>query len=168
MSYSSYGTRILAYLLDALFVWVPTFISAVLGLCFVWSIDLWPVAAFFFVVAAIWFIGAPIYNSVIRQGQTGQTIGKKKMSIKLVSLKTGAPIGVGFAIIRWLSWPVFNAFTFGLFSLVDMFFPLFDKKCQRVVDKMLTSVVIISGSSATVTSTPGSATLPPPSNDPYS
>ena len=101
-------------------------------------------------------------------GETGQTIGKKKMSIKLVSLKTGAPIGIGFAIIRWLSWPVFNAFTFGLFSLVDMFFPLFDKKNQRVVDKMLTSVVIISGSSVTATSTPGSATLPPPNNDPYS
>jgi hypothetical protein len=62
---------------------------------------------------------------------------------------------------------VFNAFTFGLFSLVDMFFPLFDKKNQRVVDKMLTSVVIISGSAATVTSTSGSATLPPPNNDPY-
>jgi uncharacterized RDD family membrane protein YckC len=47
-------------------------------------------------------IGFGIYNLVVTQGNTGQSIGKKMQAIKVVSEETGQPLGVGGAFIRWL------------------------------------------------------------------
>ena len=47
-------------------------------------------------------IGFSIYNQVVTQGNTGQTIGKKMQGIKVVGEATGAPLGVGGAFVRWL------------------------------------------------------------------
>lgn len=43
-----------------------------------------------------------IYNLVVTQGNTGQSIGKKMQGIKVVGEADGQPLGVGNAFIRWL------------------------------------------------------------------
>lgn len=47
-------------------------------------------------------LGFGIYNLVVTQGNTGQSIGKKMQGIKVVGEETGQPLGVGGAFIRWL------------------------------------------------------------------
>ena len=47
-------------------------------------------------------LGFSIYNMIVTQGKTGQTIGKKMQGIRVVSQETGQPIGVGMAFVRYL------------------------------------------------------------------
>ena len=54
------------------------------------------------VVGYLGAIGFSIYNLVVTQGNTGQTIGKKMQGIKTVGEETGQPLGVGGAFIRYL------------------------------------------------------------------
>lgn len=56
----------------------------------------------FLIAGYLGAIGFSIYNQVVTQGNTGQTIGKKMQGIKVVGEATGAPLGVGGAFIRWL------------------------------------------------------------------
>lgn len=54
------------------------------------------------IVGYLGAIGFSIYNMIFIQGNTGQTIGKKMQSIKVVGEGTGQPLGVGGAFIRYL------------------------------------------------------------------
>ena len=54
------------------------------------------------IVGYLGAIGFSIYNMVVTQGNTGQTVGKKMQGIKVVGEGTGAPLGVGGALIRYL------------------------------------------------------------------
>lgn len=54
------------------------------------------------IVGYLGVIGFGIYNLVFTQGTTGQSIGKKMQSIKVVGEGTGQPLGVGGAFIRYL------------------------------------------------------------------
>ncbi len=47
-------------------------------------------------------LGFSIYNMIVNQGKTGQTIGKKMQGIRVVGQETGQPIGVGMAFVRYL------------------------------------------------------------------
>jgi uncharacterized RDD family membrane protein YckC len=75
---------------------------------------------------------------------------------------------VGLAVIRVLAGWLFNSITGGLFLIVDLLFPAFDKRRQRVIDKMLNTVVIDATSpAATPASSSAAASLPPPPSDPF-
>ena len=77
-----------------------------------------------------------IFNRWITAGRTGQSWGKRKMKIMLISEQTGAPIG-----------PL-NAFLRDLVHRLDGFFylgylwPLWDEKRQTFADKIMTTVVV--------------------------
>lgn len=56
-------------------------------------------------VAVVGYLGGfafGIYNLVVTQGNTGQSIGKKMQGIKVVGEATGQPLGVGMAFVRYL------------------------------------------------------------------
>ena len=90
------------------------------------------------------------------------------MSVKLIRVDTGLPIGVGLAIVRVLAGWFFSAITGGIFSIVDLVFPAFDKRRQRVIDKMLNTIVIDVSEVSLASSSPVHvATLPPPPSDPF-
>jgi uncharacterized RDD family membrane protein YckC len=112
------------------------------------------------VLSALWIPAMIIYNAIIRQGKSGQTIGKSKMRIRLIKEDSGAPIGVGYAFLRGLTAYALNSITGGIFLIVDLLFPAFDSKKQRVIDKMLQTVVI-SEDQIVSTSVSGEP-LPPP------
>jgi len=137
-SFASWGQRLGAYLLDSL-IGIGLFLVAGLvgglfaGLISAASGD---VAAVSLIIPYAAGIGFQIWN-LVRQGQTGQTVGKGVMNIRLVRLDNGAPVGA------WLS--IGRSFVHVLDALpcyLGFFWPLWDAKRQTFADKILQTVVI--------------------------
>ena len=64
-----------------------------------------------------------IWNWGYRQGTTGQSIGKSVMKFKVISEKTGQPIGFGLSIVRQLAHVVDGSICY-----IGFLFPLWDAK----------------------------------------
>jgi uncharacterized RDD family membrane protein YckC len=77
-----------------------------------------------------------IWNYFIRQGRTGRTIGKGVVDIKLISERTGQPIGAGAAFVRQICHILDGIFYIGYL------WPLWDAKRQTFADKIMSTVVI--------------------------
>ncbi|MFN0028318.1 MAG: RDD family protein [Acidimicrobiales bacterium] len=99
------------------------------------------IALLTFIVTYGGVIGFSIWNQWIRQGKTGQTIGKSKVGLKLVNDETGQPPGIGGAIVRYLVASVLSSVTCGIFGVVDVLSPLWDPRNQRLTDKWLKLMV---------------------------
>ena len=141
-NYASYGKRFMAALIDFCLTWVAATILFTLSFAFLFSDAIRPLAIVLMAISVLWIPAMIIYNAIIRQGKSGQTIGKSKMRIRLIREDSGAPIGVGYAFLRGLAAYSINSITGGIFFLVDILFPAFDSKKQRVIDKMLQTIVI--------------------------
>ena len=141
-SYASYGRRAGAFIIDSLLVWIPPFMIGGLGIAFLFSDMARPVGIVLIVVAIFWIPVTVIWNYVIKQGKSGQTFGKARVGIKLVKEETGQPIGGGYSFLRWFLAQLLGSITAGIFTIIDLIFPAFDNKKQRVLDKMLGTVVI--------------------------
>lgn len=76
------------------------------------------------------------YNRCIRMGVTGQSWGKLVTGTRLVSARTGEPLGVGNVIIREMCHSV------DFVLVIGSLFPLFDAKRQSLGDKIAGSVVV--------------------------
>jgi len=168
----NYGKRAIAYIIDFLLAVVPPALASILGIVLLFTGALTVVGIVILVLCAIYVIVFPIFN-LIRQGTKGATFGKSQQNIALVKDETGAPIGILFAFLRSIIFWIFNSITAGIFLIVDLLFPAFNKKRQRIIDKILSTVVVenvgATGLSAP-TETPGPlgtfredpASLPPP------
>lgn len=82
-------------------------------------------------------LGYLLWNYGYRQGTTGSSIGKSIMKFKVVSEKTGQPIGFGLSIVRQLAHIVD-----GVICYIGYLFPLWDKKRQTLADKIMTTVCL--------------------------
>lgn len=78
-----------------------------------------------------------LWNYGYRQGTTGSSIGKSVMKFKVVSEKTGLPIGFGLSIVRQLAH-FLDAVTF----CIGFLFPLWDSKRQTLADKIMSTVCL--------------------------
>lgn len=78
-----------------------------------------------------------LWNSGYRQGTTGQSLGKQVMGTKLVSARTGAPIGFNPAFVRQIAH-VIDALPFYL----GYFRPLWDARRQTFADPVCDTVVV--------------------------
>ncbi len=78
-----------------------------------------------------------VWNVCIKQGNTGYTIGKGILGIKLVKAETGQPIGAGMAFVRHLAH-VLDAIP----CYVGYFWPLWDAQRQTFADKVIGTYVI--------------------------
>lgn len=88
---ADFGRRLVAWLIDAVIVGVPTFIlMAILPLMLVWLVAL---------------AGGVAYQ-VYFWTSTGQTIGKKAMGLKVVNAETGALLDTGGAVMRYVGYMV--------------------------------------------------------------
>ena len=90
--------------------------------------------AMFFLGAVLSF-GIWLWNRVLQQGRTGQSVGKSVMKIVLVSSSTGEPPGAGTAFVREVVHIVDEIFYLGYL------WPLWDPKRQTFADKILGTVV---------------------------
>jgi uncharacterized RDD family membrane protein YckC len=144
---ANYGKRAFAYIIDfccvigiglafgmvGLFLLIPSF-SRTLGII---VLILSPIAMFLF----------EIWNKIIRQGSTGQTIGKKSQNIRIINSDTNAIPGIGSIFLREFLFYIFNALTGGIFLIVDYLFPVWEPNGKRIMDKMLKTQVVDSGQS---------------------
>lgn len=143
-----YGRRVLAWFIDTM---CTSFVSAIaVGIGFGLAVpeSVRPLGIGVLVVSPAVIVGFILWNSVFRQGRTGQSIGKKLMGTKLVSIETGNPLGAGSTFVRGLVAWALNTVSGGLFAIVDYLFPAFDKDGQRVVDKMLKTQVTVAGATS--------------------
>jgi uncharacterized RDD family membrane protein YckC len=78
-----------------------------------------------------------IWNTCIKQGRTGYSIGKGVLGIKLIKLDTGQPIGAGMSFVRQIAHILDS-----LPCYIGYLWPLWDAKRQTFADKVTGTVVI--------------------------
>lgn len=89
-----------------------------------------------FLGVALW-LGVVIWNQFIRQGRTGWSVGKQVVGIRLLSARTGQPIGAGMAFVRQLAHILDT-----LVCYLGWLWPLWDRKRQTLGDKVMSTVVV--------------------------
>jgi uncharacterized RDD family membrane protein YckC len=89
------------------------------------------------VIGYIGFFAFMVWNHM-QEGNTGQTIGKKQLGIKLLREDNGQVVGPGLAIGRWLLHGLVDSP-----CVVGYLWPLWDPKHQTFADKILKTVVIV-------------------------
>lgn len=98
-------------------------------------------AVAFFIIATLVMMIVPfaysIWNYGYKQGTTGQSIGKKVMKFKVVSERTGQPIGFGASVLRQ-----FAHIADGFLCNIGYLFPLWDPKRQTFADKIMSTVCV--------------------------
>jgi uncharacterized RDD family membrane protein YckC len=87
---------------------------------------------------AIWLLalGWRVYNRWFVEGRGGQSLGKRTMKIKLISLQTGAPVGPANACVRDLVHIVDQC------ACLGYLWPLWDDRRQTFADKIVNTAVI--------------------------
>lgn len=96
-----------------------------------------------FVATAVWFA-----YEVPAIGNTGQTLGKKMMGIRVMRTESTEPLGMGRAFQRWgrlgLWTPMWGCWGLGLLlQFIDSVSPLFDQKLRQALhDKTAHTVVV--------------------------
>jgi uncharacterized RDD family membrane protein YckC len=124
-AYANWGQRVAGYLID----YVPIIVFELIGI-----ISRNAIIYLLFILASI---GWWIYNRVFQAGRTGQSLGKKTMHLRLLSEKTGEPIGAGMAFVRDICHILDS-----LACYIGWLFPIWDAKRQTFADKIVGTVVI--------------------------
>jgi uncharacterized RDD family membrane protein YckC len=90
-----------------------------------------------YAVGVLVVIGIAVWNQLIKQGQTGQTIGKGVLDIKLIREADGGVLGIGMTFLRQIVHIVDS-----LPCYLGYLWPLWDAKRQTFADKIMSTVVI--------------------------
>ena len=123
--YANWGQRVGAYLIDA----IPPAVIYFIGIATRNTVVL--------ILALLIALGIQIYNRWILAGRTGQSWGKQVLHLRLVSEKTGEPIGAGMAFARDICHILDS-----LACYIGWLFPIWDAKRQTFADKIVSTVVI--------------------------
>jgi uncharacterized RDD family membrane protein YckC len=157
-AYTPWGTRALAWIID----YIPVFIIFGIGwgmllgtretacitdtseydlgeFCATGASTLGQISIFG--IAPILVLAYVLWNFGYRQGVTGSSFGKSIMKFKIVSEKTGQPIGFGMSFARELVYIVIY-FACGILWLVAVLFPLWDEKRQSLIDKLFNTIAL--------------------------
>ncbi|ADB30062.1 RDD domain containing protein [Kribbella flavida DSM 17836] len=135
---AGWGSRVVASILDSLLAIVVILAGVVVAVAVSGSMETMSsggTAAL--VVAYLAAFAVQIWNRVIRQGRTGQSLGKKVVGLKVVSPETGELIGMGRTLGREVCAVIFNNFCF-----LNVLWPLWDDKSQTWHDKVAGDIVI--------------------------
>ncbi len=120
------GARFIAYIIDILIAVVPFIVLAAAGG------DNGGLGGIGFLLMVVVFG----WNSVYRQGTTGQSVGKSALNVTLLGNDDHQPIGVGKAIGRALLGWILNSII-----PIDLFWAFVDRRNQRLADKILNANV---------------------------
>jgi uncharacterized RDD family membrane protein YckC len=155
VTYASWGRRVLGYLVDTFFGVVAS-IPLIVGYVMLFpELDLRtdPVTGEavagpnshvsgatvgMLVLGGIVLLAFTLWNTVIRQGRTGYSLGKTVVGIRLVKVSTGEPMGAGLCFVRQLAHYVDS-----LICYLGWLWPLWDPRRQTLADKIMSTVVII-------------------------
>jgi len=129
--FGSWIERVGAYIVDML-VAIPGYIVAIIGSAIG--------GGFGALLVIIGYLGALaifVWNRWIRQGTTGQSLGKQALHLKLIRESDGQPMGTGMAFVRDLAHILDS-----LPCYIGYLWPLWDNKRQTFADKVCSSVVV--------------------------
>jgi uncharacterized RDD family membrane protein YckC len=149
-NYTPWFTRVLAYVIDSIPVYLLAAIGAVVMFTFQRvetgcvgdvcvagnngpSTTAWLIFTFCVLIVLVF----SLWNFVVRQGNTGSSIGKQMMKFKVVGEQTQQPIGIGKSLIRQIAHGVD-----ALICYIGFLFPLWDAKRQTIADKLMKTVCI--------------------------
>ena len=132
---ASWIQRVGAYLIDAVIL-VPFWILAAAVGHGTGANGLPTLNAFYFIFLLLGFV-LLAYNRWYLQGKTGQTWGKKALSIRLISEETGQPLGFGMTFVRDLAHIADS-----IICDIGYLFPLWDAKRQTLADKIMKTLVV--------------------------
>ncbi len=129
MNYASWGTRVVAYVVDAL-VTLPFVLPAVL---------IEQRVGLNWIAVTLMLLGTVLhgYNRWFRAGRTGQSWGRQLVGARLVGAATGRPIGAPKAFLRDLAHILDD-----LILYIGYLFPLWTKKRQSIADMVMRTVVV--------------------------
>lgn len=134
--YAAWVMRVFANVIDFALL-VPWYVLAHLG-------EPSPSGANSRLGSLVWFGGYSVlacfalWNSVIRQGLRGSTLGKSWLSMRVVGEQTGYEIGIARALVRTLLHIVNTVPLF-----LGYLWPIWDRKKQTFSDKITDTVVIM-------------------------
>lgn len=136
--YAHWGKRVAAYLIDGLVVMVG-YLPAMVGNGIISASDdgTSTVGTLLVLVGVVAAIAIFVWNTCLKGGRTGWSIGKGVMGIRLISESTGQPIGAGMAFVRYLAH-ILDA----LPCYLGYLWPLWDEKRQTFSDKIIGTIVV--------------------------
>lgn len=120
---ASFWQRLGAYLIDYVLLFIPYVI------CFL----IFPKGLAYALGIAIQLV----YFSYFEGGASGQTLGKRALSIRVVDYRTGGPIGFGRGAIRYIG-KILSSIPIAL----GFFWMIWDREKQTWHDKIATTVVV--------------------------
>jgi uncharacterized RDD family membrane protein YckC len=145
-AYANWGYRVGSALLDALIAGIPGIVLGFVG-GIITGIGananggggnaLAGLGTLIVIIGYLGSLGVAIWNVVIRQGSTGQSIGKQVLGTRLVSLQTGQPIGAGMTFVRAICHILDS-----LPCYIGYLWPLWDARRQTFADKIIGTVVV--------------------------
>ncbi len=118
--------RILAFVIDLLILMVYMWIASVF---LSWSTVLW----YIFV-----FLGFAFYHFIMEVFNRGQSIGKKVMKLRVVTLRGTTP-AINDLFVRWVFRMIDITFSFGLLAIINI---VGSEKNQRIGDLIAQTAVI--------------------------
>jgi uncharacterized RDD family membrane protein YckC len=127
---ASFGERTLSFLIDSV---APVTVLTMLLSLAAHTDGIW----WRLVISAsayIGLLGFGIWNCGYLQGTTGRSLGRRVVGTKLISIETGQPVGLRWAVARQI-WHVAD---FG----IGFLWPLHDSKRQTFADKIVGTVVV--------------------------
>jgi len=137
-----YGRRALAFIIDLLYELIVPIPVVTVALFMLFFDSTRGLAIFLLILSALWLGLAGIFNRVILQGRRGSSWGKNHLKIKLVKAATREPIGFFLALLRWILALVLGSVTGGLLLIIDLIAPAFSSQNQRILDRLLGTIVV--------------------------
>jgi uncharacterized RDD family membrane protein YckC len=90
--------------------------------------------------ACLFALALGLWNRILLDGKTGQSLGRRVTGTRLVGVATGLPIGPGMALLRGFAHMLDNLPCACL--PVGFLWPLWDPKRQTFADKLAGSIVV--------------------------
>jgi uncharacterized RDD family membrane protein YckC len=135
---AGWGSRAGASIIDSLLAVIPLGIALIAAIAISGGTEqLSDASGVVLAIGYLSIIGLQVWNRVIRQGRTGQSLGKKAVGLKVVNVDTGQLLGVGRTFARELCGAIFNYLCF-----LNLLWPLWDDKHQTWHDKVASDIVI--------------------------
>jgi uncharacterized RDD family membrane protein YckC len=137
---AEYGQRVIAYLIDVAIVIALYLVVLIVGL--ILGAITRPLGVVVWILGYVAVFAYSVWNWGYLQGTTGQSIGKRQQGIRLIKEETFLSVGFGMAVVRYLVASVISTITCGIYGVLDLLWPLWDARRQRLTDKILKMNVV--------------------------
>ncbi len=137
---ADFGQRVIAYLIDVGLAAVIMLGGLLVGILVGSASE--GLGTIIIIVSYVGGLGFFIWNTIIKQGRTGQSIGKKQQRISLIKDETRQPVGGGMCFARYLVGQAISSVTCCIGGLGDVLWPLWDPEKLRLTDNVLSMSVV--------------------------